>query len=231
MPSRPKPVEPVVTEVSNAASWDERVALLRTIPEKYGIAAQSGIYAAIAEAIYLPHLTPDFAYVHWRPEYEPEGFNAAHEGAYRLTTGFHDVTVDDLARVLVESPTSLKVFRTIIGLTVQEFSAATSVLHQREGTVVVGISKVKGFESGRVPSHEESAACARLIDRVMSRVLFPPGGPGVRSKVDKPDTDAGWATVRAFAKEGVPYGVFLHQRHYGGAFRQLLDATSTRRGE
>ena len=25
--------------------------------------------------------------------------------------------------------------------------------------------------------------------------------------------------------------MFLHQRHYGGAFRQVLDATSTRRGD
>ena len=27
-----------------------------------------------------------------------------------------------------------------------------------------------------------------------------------------------------------PLAMFLHQRHYGGAFRQLLDATSTKRG-
>ena len=28
----------------------------------------------------------------------------------------------------------------------------------------------------------------------------------------------------------MPYSIFLHQRHYGGAFRQVLDATSGRRG-
>jgi hypothetical protein len=31
--------------------------------------------------------------------------------------------------------------------------------------------------------------------------------------------------------DGVPLSVFLHQRLYGGAFRQLLDATSTERGD
>lgn len=37
--------------------------------------------------------------------------------------------------------------------------------------------------------------------------------------------------MRAYASGGVPFPVFLHQRHYGGAFRQLLDATSTQRGD
>lgn len=37
--------------------------------------------------------------------------------------------------------------------------------------------------------------------------------------------------MRSFARDRVPLHVFLHQRHYGGAFRQLLDATSSRRGD
>ena len=45
------------------------------------------------------------------------------------------------------------------------------------------------------------------------------------------DTADGWESVRRMAAEGVPYGVFLHQRHMGGAFRQLLDAASEERGE
>ena len=44
------------------------------------------------------------------------------------------------------------------------------------------------------------------------------------------DTAAGWSSVQAYARDGVPFAMFLHQRHYGGAFRQLLDATSTERG-
>ena len=44
-------------------------------------------------------------------------------------------------------------------------------------------------------------------------------------------TANGWATVQEYAAQGVPYDVFLHQRHYGGAFRQLLDATSEKRGD
>ncbi|MCH7479520.1 MAG: hypothetical protein IIA14_15655, partial [SAR324 cluster bacterium] len=50
-------------------------------------------------------------------------------------------------------------------------------------------------------------------------------------KISKPDTAKGWQTVREFADKGVPLEMFLHQRHYGGAFRTLLDATSTKRGD
>ncbi|MGH3442876.1 MAG: hypothetical protein ACRDUY_12705 [Nitriliruptorales bacterium] len=53
----------------------------------------------------------------------------------------------------------------------------------------------------------------------------------MRRKQNKPDTADGWETVRRAAAEGVPYSWLLHQRHYGGPFRQLLDATATQRGE
>jgi len=65
----------------------------------------------------------------------------------------------------------------------------------------------------------------------MEGKLFEPALVGLRLKQEKPDTKEGWKTVRDFAKNGVPLKVFLHQRHYGGAFRQVLDATSSLRGD
>jgi len=67
----------------------------------------------------------------------------------------------------------------------------------------------------------------------MTGALFPTEAVtgGVRAKLQKPDTALGWASVREFAENGVPLPVFLHQRLYGGAFRQLLDATSSSRGD
>jgi hypothetical protein len=63
--------------------------------------------------------------------------------------------------------------------------------------------------------------------------LFPstPEGSDLRLKIEKPDTANGWQSVREYAVGGVPLAVLLHQRAYGGAFRQLLDATSTERGD
>jgi hypothetical protein len=53
----------------------------------------------------------------------------------------------------------------------------------------------------------------------------------LRRKTDDPGTASGWASARAYATSGVPLPAFLHQRAYGGAFRQLLDATSSSRGD
>jgi hypothetical protein len=71
-----------------------------------------------------------------------------------------------------------------------------------------------------------------VVDEGMRRELFGEAPTGaVQLKIHKPDTLEGWITVQRYAAEGVPLPVFLHQRHYGGAFRQLLDATSTQRGD
>jgi hypothetical protein len=65
----------------------------------------------------------------------------------------------------------------------------------------------------------------------MDGELFGDAPAGLKTKQRKPDTEAGWDSVRAYANNGVPLPVLLHQRHYGGAFRQVLDATSTKRGD
>ena len=77
----------------------------------------------------------------------------------------------------------------------------------------------------------QATIAARTVVEVMDGELFGEAPPGLRSKQDKPDTANGWNSVRDFAAGGVPLKVFLHQRHYGGAFRQVLDATSARRGD
>jgi hypothetical protein len=71
---------------------------------------------------------------------------------------------------------------------------------------------------------------AQTISQIMDGSLFPRPPAGLLAKQQKPDTAHGWDSVRQFASNGVPFSTFLHQRHYGGAFRQLLDATSTMRG-
>lgn len=72
---------------------------------------------------------------------------------------------------------------------------------------------------------------AKTITQVMDGSLFgdPPGE--LRSKQSKIDTQDGWSSVQSMASDRVPYADFLHQRHYGGAYRQVLDATSTKRGD
>jgi hypothetical protein len=79
------------------ASWGERIALIRMVPEQFGTARHSDVYAAIATLIYAPHLTPDFGYVHWRDEYELPFVETAYNEAYSATAGFTLVDVEALA--------------------------------------------------------------------------------------------------------------------------------------
>ena len=92
-------------------------------------------------------------------------------------------------------------------------------------------SKVDSMErSGSATSTAQARVAAETIDQILRGGLFgdPPGQ--FKSKQDKPDTADGWASVQAYASAGVPYSVFLHQRHYGGPFRQVMDAGSELRG-
>jgi len=77
----------------------------------------------------------------------------------------------------------------------------------------------------------QARVAAITLSRVIDGSLFGEALAGIRSKQAKVDTENGWRSVRACAENGVPFSSFLHQRHYGGAFRQVLDATSSKRGD
>lgn len=59
-----------VEAVASSATWNARVALVRRVPEEFGTAQHQAVYSAIAKRVYVPHLSPDFAYIHWRDDYE-----------------------------------------------------------------------------------------------------------------------------------------------------------------
>ena len=65
----PSPEE-IAEAIATAAGWNARVALVRRVPEEFGIAQHRDVYATIAQRVYVPSLKPDFAYVHWREDYE-----------------------------------------------------------------------------------------------------------------------------------------------------------------
>jgi hypothetical protein len=217
--------------IAGASTWNDRVQLIRAIPSNYGSAHHQAIYAAIAERVYVPHLTPDFAYIHWREDYDLPAVVEAYEAAHVLSDGFSKVDVDSLAEVIQAAPKTLRIFRLLLGFTTQEFAASTVPvavgLEQKELTP----GRVKSMESGRPAPKNAAKLAAAVVDRAIRGELFPAPEGEVRSKINKPDTADGWESVREYATNGVPFAVFLHQRYYGGAFRQLLDATSSLRGD
>lgn len=225
-------VDETVASVVNAPSWDQRVARIRLIPQHHGTGEHASIHAAIARALYVPHLAADFAYIHEAPFYELPYFNEVYAVAARATADFSRVTVADLARALEDHPRTLLIFRTIVGLTKEEFAYSTMLAAEPFKLNGISAGKVDAMEKrGTAVTPHQARALAETLTQVMGGTLFgdPPGD--LRSKQEKPDTTGGWATVETLATQGVPYSTFLHQRHYGGAFRQLLDATSSRRGD
>jgi hypothetical protein len=221
----------VVNRVEHAANWDARVEEIRRVPEAFGEAQRAGVYAAVAEAVYKPHLSAQFAYVQWRPEYELDSFRQAYNDAFNFTDGFQNVDSAHLAEVLRRAPATTRVFRSIVGYTPNELAAAASATAEELELGAVGQGRIKSMENGRAPTATVSKVMAETINRLVTGTMWDVAVGELRSKIDKPDTRLGWETVRSMARDGVPYEVLLHQRHYGGAFRTLLDATGAARGE
>jgi hypothetical protein len=224
-------VDETVNEVVAATTWDQRVALMRLISQRHGTGDHQRIYAEIARQAYVPHLAPDFAYIHESEFYERDYFGSAYGEAEAATDGFTRVSESDIAAALIGSPRTLLVFRTMLGLAKSEFAQATEL---------VADGSERGITAGKVDSMEKlgrpvGAAAAALISKTIAQVMdgslfgSPPGE--LRSKQAKYDTLQGWSTVERVAADRVPYADYLHQRHYGGAYRQVLDATSTKRGD
>src|SRR5688500_5867904 len=106
-----------VAAVAAAQSWDARIALIRKVPEQFGTAQHAVIYSEIAKTVYVPHLAPDFAYVHWRDDYELDAVAPAYDRAFALTRGFAATTAQDIASTIRAEPITLRMFRLIIGFT------------------------------------------------------------------------------------------------------------------
>jgi len=224
-------VEETVRTIVGAADWNQRVEAVRRIPERHGKQEQQAVYSAVAEKLYRPHLSANFAFVPRREHYEQATFSRAYERTVAATGRFRKVGVPELAGLLQEHPEALLVLRTVVGYTPKELSVATREAAKGKGARGVGEAQIKSIERGGRVGESSAQILAVTIDRLVSRQMWGTAPDGLRTKLDKVDTADGWESVRRMAAEGVPYDVFLHQRHMGGAFRQLLDAASEERGE
>lgn len=225
-------VEETVARIVDAPSWDQRVAQIRLVNTNHGTGEHQAIYAAVAKAAYVPHLAPDFAYLHESEFYERPTFMAAYAAASTATDRFTRVGPLDIKDAITNDPRTLLVFRTILGLGKDELSHSTALVSAETGGAKITSSKIDSMEKrGTVATADQAETIAQTITKVMDGSLFgdPPGG--LHTKQRKLDTAEGWYSVHRLASDGVDYGDYLHQRHFGGAFRQLLDATSSLRGD
>ena len=93
-----------IKRIVEAPNWNQRVAQIRLIPQHHGTGEHAQIFAEIARLLYVPHLAPDFAYIHEAPFYEQEYFAAAYDAAHRATRGFTEVSEDNLKKTIESDP-------------------------------------------------------------------------------------------------------------------------------
>jgi hypothetical protein len=118
-------VEATIEAILSAGTFTQRIQQIRLVPQRHGTEDHGTIYAAVARELYMPHLAPDFAYIHESSFYETEHFFAAYDAAARLTEGFTRVSEAELQAVLLQCPRTLLVFRTLLGLTKDELGVST----------------------------------------------------------------------------------------------------------
>jgi hypothetical protein len=227
-------VEDTVAAVIFADTWDKRVNEIRQVPQIHGKNVQPTVYAEIARELYVPYLAPDFAFIHDAPFYDEEHFDTVYAAAVAGTDAFTRVGVEELAALLESDPQTLLVFRTITGLLKNELALTTALVVEQldDGSVPIAPTTIDGAEKrGSRLTAVQARILANTIDLLMRRQLFADAPPGLHSKQDKFDTREGWDGVRQLASGGVPYRSFLHQRHYGGSFGQVTNATSGQKGD
>lgn len=223
-----------VAAVAAADTWDKRVTEIRLIPERHGKAEHGAIFAAVARELYVPYLAPDFAFIHDAPFYDADHFDAVYAAASDGTEDFTKVGVDDLAILIENNPQTLLVFRTITGLLKNEFAATTTMVAEQLGDNAPAIAPgtIDGAEKrGSRLSAAQARVLAHTVDQLVRRQLFTDAPTGLHSKQDKLDTRDGWDSVRSLVSGGVPYRSYLHQRHYGGPFNQVTNATTGKKGD
>lgn len=202
-------IEQTVHEIAAAGTWQERIHAVRRIPERHGRRDQAKVYAAVAGQLYRPYLSPEFAFVPERPEYELEVFSQAYRRVHDATRGFSESGLDRITAVLEAHPETLLVLRTILGYTPSELSVASREVGG-DDTAGVSAGRIKGFERGSRMPPEAASVLAATIDRLIMGSLWGEAPEGLRTKLDKIDTSRGWTSVRELAAAGVPYDAFLH---------------------
>lgn len=165
-------------------------------------------------------------------------FTAAYDALAAATGNFADTEPATLRAALLATPAALSALRMVAGLTLNELAVAIRLVEP--GSTVSG-EALRKFERGGTPSTAPNARRSALVvsvvaglTAVMRRgILTVPldAQPNFHSKLDRPDTAGGWASVSEFALAGVPYSALLYQRYVGGQWRQVQDAYSEVKGK
>ena len=165
-----------------------------------------------------------------------EVFSKAYAALERFTLGFRHPEAAAIAAALDQVPATLAPLRIILGLTHAELAVVIRLVNPKAST---GPQTLRRFEREDRPA-KITARRTKLISDIADavsaimarRILRVPEAAEAHfhSKLDKRDTLDGWRSVAASAR-GVPYSALLYQRYVGGAWRQVQEAHSEKKGD
>ena len=165
-----------------------------------------------------------------------EAFTEAYAVLERFTLGFRYPRAGPIAAALEQMPAILAPLRMILGLTHAELAVA---IRLENPDAAISDRTLRNFERGSKPGMTTARRrhllhnIASVVEAIMERRVLQIPEAAVahfHSKLDKRDTVEGWASVAASARR-VPYSALLYQRYVGGAWRQVQDAYSERKGD
>lgn len=164
-------VEATIEAILSAGTFTQRIQQIRLVPQRHGTEDHGTIYAAVARELYMPHLAPDFAYIHESSFYETEHFFAAYDVAARLTEGFTQVSEAELQAVLLQCPRTLLVFRTLLGLTKDEFAHSTLLAGGPDELAALTAAQIDTLERSAIDYQRPNTAAALAKATAQALVL------------------------------------------------------------
>jgi hypothetical protein len=159
-------------------------------------------------------------------------FERAYEALKRATAGFERFSADMVTATVMETPLVLVVLRTMLGFTPPELAYVAS--QHRGVEVSQGFARtidrkirMAPLEPLRVTAVTRSRI-AQLVTTACETLKTPvaeENGDKIH-RLDKADTRAGLASIRALAHMGAPYAMLLYERLLGRPFAGHRDSVS-----
>jgi hypothetical protein len=159
-------------------------------------------------------------------------FESAYQALKRASGGFTKVTAGVVWPVVMQTPITLVVLRSMLGFTPPEWAYVATL---RTG-VDIPQGAVRTIDrSVRMNPTKPLARTGQTLRRILALVetacaLLVDGAPEVPSnkihRLDKADTRGGLTAIQALAQLGVPYPMLLYERFLGRPFAGHKDSVS-----
>ncbi|KJS17834.1 MAG: hypothetical protein VR69_03385 [Peptococcaceae bacterium BRH_c4b] len=159
-------------------------------------------------------------------------FERGYESLKQATNGFQNIDAGPVTKAAFQNPMIIIILRTMLGFTPPEWAYVTT---QRTGVEVsqgfvrtldrnIRMSPLTALSSSRVAKERVVA----LVDTAcqLLNLPVPEVGQDKIHRLDKADTSAGPAAIRALSGMGVPYAMLLYERFLGRPFAGHRDSVS-----